>query len=270
MVFRIMFGTAALAALSASAAVGQPLARTTAARWVVDFDDTQCVATRNYGTEERPVYLAIKAPPLARIFQLAVIRPGSGGLPQQYDATITFDGGTPVKTSMLGFNANGRRIHLMNLQAAEFAPATRARSMRIRASGALDQSFQLDSMTALFSTIRTCVADLEAYWGGVVESPAGLAPAQPPTGTLAGIIKSEDYPLQAIDRMQEGSVQMIVLVNEQGRVADCTLAETSGVAVLDAQACYIIKDRARFKPATSGDGKAVRGMFRQRITWRID
>jgi protein TonB len=57
----------------------------------------------------------------------------------------------------------------------------------------------------------------------------------------------------------------VVLVDEAGKVADCTLLETSGVAALDAQTCAIIQRRARYKPAIGLDGKAARAVDTARI-----
>lgn len=253
--------------LSGQGAATQPLNPT--GKWVVDFDDKQCVATRNYGTAQDPIYLAIKAPPLARIYQIAVIRNGSSGKPLQHDATVTFGQNAPIKASMLAFNADRRRVHLINLKAEEFSGAAQAASVRIKAGGELDRTFALKSMPALLSTIRTCVTGLEAYWGGVTETPKGPEPTRPPKGNLAGLFTPNDYPDDAIDQWQQGSVQMILLVDEKGRVADCTLSATSGVAMLDAQACYVVKERARFQPATGPDGKPARGIFRQTIIWRM-
>jgi TonB family protein len=215
------------------------------------------------------MFLVIKAPPLARIYQIAVIRNGSSGKPLQHETTVTFGQEAPIKASMLAFNADRRRVHLINLTSEEFSKAMQAASVRIKGGRELDRTFALSSMPALLSTLRTCVTGLEAHWGGVMETPKGPEPVRPPKGNLAGIFTSNDYPDEAVDQLQQGSVQMILLVDEQGRVADCTLSATSGVAVLDAQACYVVKERARFQPASGPDGKPARGIFRQTISWRM-
>ena len=242
---------------------------TTKEKWVVDFDEEQCVATRNYGKAADPLFLAIKAPPLARVYQVAVVRRGASGNPSQHEVDVIFGDGSKFTSTLLAYNANKRRVYVVNIPADKLAPVTSSPSIRIRASGAVDRSFELTSMKDLLATLDTCVTDLEAYWGGVSVTPEGLSPARPATGNLQGLVKADDYPDAAIWELQGGTVDMILLVNEAGRVADCTVNGTSGVAVLDAQACFVIKERARFTPAIGPDGKPARGMFRQRITWRI-
>ena len=88
-------------------------------------------------------------------------------------------------------------------------------------------------------------------------------------GDLMGLFASDDYPTQAILEGGTGSVEIVILIDEQGKAADCTVVETSGVPVLDAQACAVIRQRARFTPAVGLDGKAAKSAFRQRITWKI-
>jgi len=67
-----------------------------------------------------------------------------------------------------------------------------------------------------------------------------------------------------------GSVAFVLLIDEEGKVADCTVTETSGVASLDAQSCAIVKERAKFKPATGLDGKPSKSSYFQRISWRLE
>jgi hypothetical protein len=64
-------------------------------------------------------------------------------------------------------------------------------------------------------------------------------------------------------------VTLALLIDETGKIADCTVIGTSGAASLDTQSCGMLKDRARFKPAIGLDGKPAKGSFIQRITWRV-
>ncbi|HEY0164627.1 MAG TPA: hypothetical protein VGB39_04555, partial [Sphingomicrobium sp.] len=54
-----VFRSILLAAVAfGSIAAAEP--RQPTARWVVSYDDAQCVATRNYGTGDKPLMLAFK------------------------------------------------------------------------------------------------------------------------------------------------------------------------------------------------------------------
>jgi len=62
------------------------------------------------------------------------------------------------------------------------------------------------------------------------------------------------YPSVARRRGYEGTVLLEVLVDEEGRVADLQVADSSGHAVLDRVAVHSVR-RWRFEPATRGDEK---------------
>ena len=73
----------------------------------------------------------------------------------------------------------------------------------------------------------------------------------------------------AVDRAQGGIVEFALLVNEAGRIADCTVIASSNAPSLDAQSCAILVERARFQPAVGVDGKPVKDAVTSRITWKI-
>ena len=66
------------------------------------------------------------------------------------------------------------------------------------------------------------------------------------------------------------SATFVLLIDETGRVADCTVIETSGVASLDAQTCGAVKLQARFKPAIGLDGKPAKDGVVQRVSWILE
>ena len=50
---------------------------------------------------------------------------------------------------------------------------------------------------------------------------------------------------------------MVILIDEFGKVADCTVTQTSGAASIDAQSCAVIRERGKFRPAIKlGDWEA--------------
>jgi protein TonB len=89
-------------------------------------------------------------------------------------------------------------------------------------------------------------------------------------GDLRRFFSSDDYPWMALIKDQEGQVQFSILIDEKGRVADCSVIEPSGVAVLDAQSCAILTERASFTPAIGTDGKPARDSYISRIVWRTE
>jgi TonB family protein len=261
-----------IAAGLGSTAAAPPEPRQPTARWVVNCDNAQCVASRNYGSAQDPLFMVLKAPPLGNVIQIGVIRPGKGPAEaQQLDGEIVFDQRTPLRTSMLSFTnkKTKQRAYLINLPIDEFVPARTATVISVRAKRELDERFATSDIEPLMKVIDDCVADLRKVWN--VTEGDGVAPnlKEAATGNLQGVLKSEDYPAVALKKYQSGTVTLALLIDETGKVADCTVIGTSGAASLDTQSCGMLKDRAKFKPAIGLDGKPAKGSFIQRITWRV-
>lgn len=85
--------------------------------------------------------------------------------------------------------------------------------------------------------------------------------------SLASYITDDDYPGEAIRWEQAGTTGFALLINEEGRVADCMVTQTSSQATLDTQTCAILRERARFTPAKAKDGQPRKGRATGRIRW---
>lgn len=212
----------------------------------------------------------LKSPPIGNVIQLGVIRVAKGGEAEQIDAEVTIDQRPPLRASMLVFTARKQRQRAfwINLPVEQFAPARTASVIGIRAERELRERFAISAIEPLMKVMDDCVADLRKVWNIGGQDAASSNLRQPVSGDLRGIIRSDDYPAIALNRRQQGSVALALLVDETGKVADCSVTETSGVASLDSQSCAVIKERARFKPAIGMDGKPAKSSFFQRITWR--
>ncbi|MCH8615750.1 energy transducer TonB [Sphingomonas sp. SM33] len=277
---------AAIGVSSTSFAASAP--KQPSGKWIVNFADAQCVATRNYGSEEDPFYLVLKAPAVGDVLQLGLVRKGATDEATQIDAEILFDESAPVRTSLLDFGNRklNQRAMMANLPAKQLSPLTTAKTLRIRAredgvstigtrlavnTSRADEAFTLAQMTAVLKALDTCAADLRKIWkvwdyekGG---AQAGLK--QGPTGDLVRLFDADDYPAISILKGQIGDVGFVLLIDELGKVADCTVIRTSGVAALDAQSCAIVKARGKFKPAVGLDDKPSKSAWFQRVRWAL-
>lgn len=255
----------------AAAAAAEPAARQPTGNWKVDFADAQCVATRPYGSADEQLYLALKAPPIGEVMQIAVMRKGDWSGASQVDSTIRTNGQPPLKTNMLMFTPKNirLRVYLLNMPSANFSQVRAAKSLTIQSSG-LNESFALSQMGPLLKIMDQCVADLRKVWN--VTDPTGeQSPlATRAQGSLAKIFRAEDYPATAVFGNQSGSVRFAALIDERGRVADCTIIGTSGVAALDVQTCSVVKERGKFKPALGADGKPAKDAAIRTATWRLE
>lgn len=262
--------------IAAVAVSGDPIAvepRQPTGKWLVDFADAQCVATRNYGTKDEPIFLVLKQPPLGSVMQLAIVDTRGSGAPKQFKATLTFDDQKPIKIGYLRYQPlkSKYRSSLFNVPVTDFAAAVGAKVVRIRGQG-INDAFVLSAMPSVLKTMNECALDLQKVWN--IEDPGrekdGPIDADGAKGNLTRLFSGDDYPADAIFDMRSGTVRVSMLIDERGRVADCAILETSDTPVLDAQTCAILKERARFKPATGPDGKPVKDGYIQRITWRLE
>lgn len=78
-----------------------------------------------------------------------------------------------------------------------------------------------------------------------------------------------DYPMKAFKKHQEGVTRFDLLVDPRGRVANCTVTESSGHEDLDKTTCSLASFRARFAPARGPDGEPAYGVFRSQAIWVI-
>lgn len=276
MIARLVTGVCLLFALAVPAAA-EP--RQPTGKWVANFGEAQCIAYRNYGTAEDPLYLTLKAPPIGSVMQVMVMENGGTLAPEQVDARVSFDDRPAIKTSLLAYGPGkgAYRTYLINMSLSDFGAARIAKRLSIWARGRVSKTLELTDVPALLKIMDQCVAELREDFNITATTLEAWTAPQPSlrvrrhsAGTLSGVFKSDDYPWVAVARRLQGTTTFVLLINEQGRVADCSVVESSGAAALDAQSCAVAKDRARFEPAIGVDGKPAKDGFVQRITWRLE
>jgi hypothetical protein len=260
---------AAFVALAWAAAAGS---RAPTGKWNVDFADAQCIAQRDYGSPGRVLKLVLKVPAVGSVVQVAVVRSAIPTPAEQANATITIDDGRPRKIGMLAYSMNGSReqVHLLNIPSADFEPVRHARILTVRSS-VFEETFALSQMQPLLKVMDDCVADLRRAFNFVEGDgdPPGLKSRAKSKAGLASLFSDRDYPAVAVVNAQGGRVEFVLLIGEDGRIADCTIVATSRVPSLDSQACALLKARARFDPARGLDGKPAKDFTRGAIVWRM-
>jgi len=258
-----------LFAAASTAALFQPTSK-----WLVNFDDSQCVAQREYGTAEKPLTLMLKTPVSGDVVQLALVVDDTGSAEaRQIYGRVAWGSGKGLVTTILTYRGGraNRRLYLVNLPKAQVIEAAASDRLTVSAGKDLQHSFVLSNLATVIGTMDKCVSDLGSYWNYVERSPdAPPAPDDPkPEQQFASLFTTEDYPMQAIEENGSGIVSAILLIDADGRVADCTLTKTSGVAALDSQTCAVFKTRARYQPAKGPDGRPRRSFNKVRVRWEL-
>ena len=76
-------------------------------------------------------------------------------------------------------------------------------------------------------------------------------------GSLAALIRPEDYPQSAIDQNVTGTARARLEVGASGRVTSCTITQSTGNKQLDTVVCRSLSSRARFDPAKDQTGNPI-------------
>ncbi|MEO6581909.1 MAG: energy transducer TonB [Sphingomicrobium sp.] len=264
----IRFVAACTALAMGGSSPAQSPAESPIGNWNLERSPAQCVISRQYGPSEAPVTLGFKAPPLGDAVQMVIVRPERRTRVEQNAATITI-GTQNVATTALAYPLGDRRrraAYLVNLTGEESADLRLAGEIKVKVGGPMNRRFELRPMSGAWNQLDDCLERLRQTWN--IGEGKLASPAQPiiPLGQL---FHPEDYPIKVALDGKSGTTGVILLIDESGAVKDCTLASTSGVAVLDSRTCSIILSGGKFAPATFGDGKPAKSAYRRRIGWRL-
>lgn len=93
--------------------------------------------------------------------------------------------------------------------------------------------------------------------------------AAQPRGNPGNWATTNDYPTRALREEREGTTSFRVTVGPDGRVTSCDITSSSGSDDLDAATCSNVQRRARFNPATDGEGQPTTGSYSNRVRWVI-
>jgi len=90
-----------------------------------------------------------------------------------------------------------------------------------------------------------------------------------PRGNPGSWATPDDYPSRALNEEREGVTGFSVSIDANGRVTACRITRSSGHPDLDDATCKNITRRARFKPATDGNGDPVSDTWASSVRWQI-
>jgi hypothetical protein len=203
-------------------------------------------------------------------YELFVARAGQGPRHgEELKGTVDFGRG-PIKAWLLRFTSSDKALAFwtFRLSESEMAQARTASFVHLRGGASLDISLTLTSIAAVMDQLDACTVALKRHWNWGPQSETPIV--RPPYGDIRTIFKADDFPSEAMDNGQEGAAQFVLLVDAQGGVAGCHVIRTSGVPVFDALGCGVLKQRARFTPATDAQGRRARSMYvTPRVVWSI-
>lgn len=241
------------------------------AGWSLEPSNSSCVISRTYGTPQSPTLVGLKAMPEGGGMQLLIARPAYRKEVEQNQAQLTF-GKVVVDTTALSYPVGGggrRSANLINLSADDASRLRKANSFSVTVTSSMHEDLDLGSMADVWPILDACVERLRATWNVGGEETGRVASHATPIVSLRSLFSTEDYPLTAILQKQSGTVKVQLLIDEAGAVKDCTVVQTSGIALLDLRSCAIIMKGAKFKPAVDAKGQTIKSSMTQDLIWLL-
>ena len=87
---------------------------------------------------------------------------------------------------------------------------------------------------------------------------------------IKGRLKGADIPVGLIDTGREYTVSVRYKVEVTGKVGECAIEHSSGVAGLDALTCNLIQQRFRFDPGHDANRRPFEATIEENHSWEID
>ena len=262
-----MFSMIIAALASTTAPSGNVLP--SAGPWQVDYGDSSCIAARSYLAGKDKLVVGFMPAPVLGGAQIVVIRHGGSVDPVQRDVQVDGPGGR-IKTTLIDYpdRVSHSTISRITLTPDQYRQAATDGVFRIGATG-MNIRIRLANMAGVGAELTKCVADLNALWTMTPDRLSRIVTPAAPLKPLTSLFSSGDYPMQAMYEHNTGIVGVRMMIDEKGVVANCVTTETSGSAILDAMACYVLRTSAKYRPALDAKNQPLRSFADQRINWRI-
>jgi TonB family protein len=102
-----------------------------------------------------------------------------------------------------------------------------------------------------------------------IVSTLGLLIAATTAGSAEPQRGTDDYPLEALQKHEQGPVVVSLTVGTDGRPTDCSIVVSSRSAALDEATCKFFMTRARYIPARDSNGQPSIDHVLARLDWVI-
>jgi TonB family protein len=242
-------------------------------KWVINYAEAQCVASRPFGNKDNPLYLLIKLSPTSDVVQISLIKDGRQFNGVQRAATVKFGNFPGNEVNILEYGtAQKKSVKLLNMSPAMASQLAQSQRIEWRTDWSTkDNLVELETgpLGEVMKVMAACRDDLRKYWHIGPDNQSDIKERVKPVQPLARYFSTDDYPMQAAADREGGVSSIVLLIDEKGTIQDCMVDDTSGIATLDAMTCIVLAKRAKFEPAIGHDGKAVKDAFTQRVRWEM-
>lgn len=279
-----------MAASPLQAADEAPVVLEPSSPWNVDFGEDKCRLARTFGGEGNRHVLffeqggpasyfgfTVAGPQLER-FRSARIAIRFGEHPvievgQHFTGTVESFGPALIYSGMVfvrdGAQNTGFGQRLCSLPEIDLVQAAKVTKISIRKSKR-EVIFNTGKLTEPVNVLNQCAQCLLNSWGLDLERHRTVKriPIWINEYTVARAIQAS-YPESALSKGEQAIIRMRVIVDENGKVAECKLIETTLAKSLDSPACTAMR-RARFEPALDRNGQPMRSYYMTNIIYRVN
>ena len=127
--------------------------------------------------------------------------------------------------------------------------------------------FALTGIARARPALNACLDQLRTMYD-VTE--ADLAPiATEPQWDVRKTFATSDYPVEALNKNQSGTVGVLLWVEANGRASKCEVIEPIAAPILEQKTCSVLQTRGRFTPAKNLAGDPIRAPTTARIKWQL-
>ena len=237
-------------------------------KWVVDFSETGCIASREYSVGSGNWAIGLEPVPATSKTSLLLLVPD--GSPRFDDARISVGGAKISSTGMTlrGSDTRQRRLYASELQSDELERLQRAERLTISLEDR-DFPFAVETLDDLMPVLERCVSQFFERWGFSQERQTKLATYPVPKKELLRYLTSYDYPSSALQRGAMGAVDILLMIGTDGRPTSCTVTQSSGHQDLDEASCEVFVQRARFDPARDKAGQPMEAPYTVQLRWQL-
>ena len=257
--------------LLALVAAAEPVAPSTAlppsGKWLVEYAETMCVLSRDYGAGADKVTIGLRPMPMSQQSEVVLITRDRGATKFNGHAEIALaPGAKPVSGSYGRFPLpkGAGRIATMYFDDDALAGLEGASELEI----GLDRErhrFAIPNIAGAMKVLSACQDNLLRHWN--IDPAERAAESTHVSGNPGRFFGPSEYPRDAIVAGAQGRTVAIGKVGVDGRVEACIVAVTSGNRSLDEATCRIMRNSVRFSPARDKDGKPVASHYVLPVRW---
>lgn len=256
-----------------AAAAAVPLEPT--GKWVVDFAETHCAASRDYAPSSGALGFGLRPAANGKVVHLFLVSEGRASKwAEQMPAQVAIGSGPLSKSFLLRYGIKSPKgdkvMNQVALSHEQMDALTVAGSIAVRAAG-MNVDLRVREMPKIAALLNDCTRDLQRFWNMGDTPRVPIATPPEPKAALATLFTWEDYPDDAMFGRMEGSAQVVLLIDEKGAPRSCQVVQSTGAPVFEAMGCQVLMQRAKFSPALDDKGQPIRSSYTSPpIRWQFE